>query len=161
MDRRADYLRSIVRRCGTPFADERMAMNELATAQQHQARLQEELKSSRECLDIALMDLKESISKVDDRREEHDIACRGLEEGVRKTIELKRKADDAHDRTRSHKDRCWRATTDLVSAEEELNNSFGRLGQLVKETAGATHALSCGVADRDSDEAKYCRRPLT
>ena len=26
------------------------------------------------------------------------------------------------------------------------------MGQLIKDTAGATHALSCGVADRDSHE---------
>ena len=41
-----------------------------------------------------------------------------------------------------------------MSAEEELNDSLGRLGQLVRDTAGATHALSCGVPDRGSNEAK-------
>ena len=46
-----------VRWCtGDPFyGDERMAMNELAPAQQHQA---DELKCSRESLDMALVDLK-------------------------------------------------------------------------------------------------------
>ena len=67
------------------------------------------------------------------------------------TFDLKRKADDDHDRTRSVRDRCRRPTKDLVLAEVELNDSIGRLGQLVKETAGATHALSCG--DHDSNEA--------
>ena len=82
-----------------------MAVNELATAERHQARLQDELKSSRESLDMALMDLKESMSKAEDSLEVHDEACRGLEDVGKKTIELKRKADDAHDRTRSHWDR--------------------------------------------------------
>ena len=80
--------------------------------------------------------------------------ARNLEVGM-KTIELKRTADDAHDRTRSYRDRCWTVTTDLVSAEEDPNESPGRLGQLIKETAGATHALSCGVLDLDYNEAKY------
>ena len=96
----------------------RFTPNELATAQQHQALLQDKLKSSRESLDMALLDVQESMSKIDDCREVHHVACRGLEEVGKKTIELKRKAGDAHDRTRSHRDRCWRATTDLVSAEE-------------------------------------------
>ena len=48
-----------------------------------------------------------------------------------------------------------------MSAEEELNNSLGCLGDLVKDTAGATHALSSGVPDRDSNEAKYLREAST
>ena len=42
---------------------------------------------------------------------------------------------------------------DLVSAED-LNESFGRLRQLVK-TARAAQALSRQVPDRDSGETKY------
>ena len=42
------------------FADVRPAMEGLAEAQQHQERLQGELKCSRESLDTALMDMKES-----------------------------------------------------------------------------------------------------
>ena len=87
------------------------------------------------------------MSKVDDTRDVLDTVCHGLEEVGKMTIELKRKADDAYDRTRFYMDRCWRVTT--VSAEEDLNESVGRLGQLVTD-AGATHALSCGVLDRDS-----------
>ena len=54
---------------------------------------------------MALVDLKEAMSKVDDTREVLDITCRGLEDVSKRTIELKRKADDAHDRTRSHTER--------------------------------------------------------
>ena len=120
-------------------------MDELAKAQEHQARLQDELKSSRESHDMALVDLEESMSKVDDTREVLDTPCRGLEDMSKKTIELKRKADDAHDRTRSHRERCRRATKYCVMAEEVLNDSLGCLGDLVKDTAGAPHALTCGV----------------
>ena len=45
---------------------------------------------------------------------------------------------------------------DLLSADEALNNSLGRLGRLVEDTAGATQALSRGV----SNEAKYVREAL-
>ena len=51
-----------------------------------QGRKQDELKSSRESHDVLLMDLKESMSKVDDTREVLDIACRGLEDMSKKTV---------------------------------------------------------------------------
>ena len=107
-----------------------------ARAQQHQARLHDELKSSRESRDMALM--KQTMSKVDGTREVLDIACRSLED-VRRP--LKRKADDAHDRTGSHRKRYRRATEDHMKAEEVLNNSLGCLGDLVEDTASATHTL--------------------
>ena len=81
--------------------------------------------------------------------------CRGLEDVGEKTIELKRRRTMPMTGPDSRRDRCRRATEDLVSAEEELNDSLGRLGQLVTDTAGASHALSCGVPDRGSNEAKY------
>ena len=40
-------------------------------------------------------------------------------------------------------------------AEEVLNDSLDCLGTLVKDRAGATHALTCGVPDRESNETKY------
>ena len=39
-------------------------------------------------------------------------------------------------------DRCRRATVEFVTAEEDLNDCLGRMGRLIKDTAGATHALS-------------------
>ena len=39
-------------------------MDELVAAQQHQARCQDEVKSSRESHDMALMGLKETMSKL-------------------------------------------------------------------------------------------------
>ena len=90
----------------------------------------------------------------------HDAACGDLEDASKRTIELKRKADDAHDRTRSHRERCQRATKDHMMAEEVLNNSLGCMGDLVKDTASATYAVSCRVPDRDSNEAKSLREAL-
>ena len=39
-----------------------------------------------------------------------------------------------------------------MMAEEVLNNSLGFLGAVVKDAASATHALTCGVPDRESNE---------
>ena len=89
-----------------------------------------------------------------------EVACDDLADAGMKTIDLKRKVDDAHDRTRSHRDRCRRATKELQTAEEDLNNSLGCLGDLVKDTASVAHALSCGVVDKDSNESKYLRETL-
>ena len=118
-------------------ADE--AVDQLAAAQQHQARFLDELESSRECLDAACVDLKDASLR---------------------TTELKRKADDVQERSRSHRERCRRAAKDYVIAEEVLNNSLGCLATLVKDTASATHALSCGVPERDSNETKYLEEAL-
>ena len=74
-----------------------------------------------------------------------------LDDVGKKTIEMKRKADDAYDQICSHKDQRWRATKELVSAEEGLNDSLGRLGQLV---------VDCGVPDRESNEARYLQEAL-
>ena len=42
-----------------------------------------------------------------------------------------------------------------MTVEGELNESLGKLGQLVKDTAGAIHALSRGVPDWECNEAEY------
>ena len=90
------------------------------------------------------------MSKVNDSRELRDVVSRELQAAGTRTTETKRKADDAHDRIRSHRDRCRRATEELKTAEEDLNDGLGRMGQLIKDTSWATDALSCGVLDRES-----------
>ena len=119
------------------------AMDELAKAQQHQARCQHEVQGCRENLDVIVRDLTNFWALL-------EVACDDLADARMKTIGLKRKADDADDRTCSHRDRCRQATKELVSAEEELNTSFGWLGDLVKDTAGATQRSEV-----------LCRRPST
>ena len=64
---------------------------------------------------------------------------------VRGTPNSKRKAEEARERTFLQREGIRRATGDHVKAEEVLNNSVGCLGTLVKDTAGATHALTCGA----------------
>ena len=130
----------------------RAALEGLAEVEQEQERFREEQKHTRDNLDTAFIELN-------NLRDLHDAACR-LEDAGKKTIEMMRKADDASDRISSHREQCRRATKELVTAEEELNDSLGRLGQLIKDTAGATHALSCGVPDRELNEARFLQEAL-
>ena len=69
-------------------------------------------------------------------------------------------ADEAHDQIRAHRDRCRRVWTECGTAEEELNECLGRMDQLIRDTAVAPHALSCGTADGDTNEVKYLQEAL-
>ena len=111
-----------------PFVEAEEAMDQLAAAQQHQARFQD--------LD--------------------DAACADPDDASQRTIELKRKADDAHDRTRSHRERCWRATKEYMMADDSL----GCLAELARDTVSAAHALSCRASDRDNNETKFHRKAV-
>ena len=42
-------------------------------------------------------------------------------------------------------------------AEALVNNSLGTLGRCVRELAAATHSLTGGVPDRESNDIKYLR----
>ena len=45
------------------------------------------------------------------------------------------------EKSQSHRERCWRATKDHTRSGEDLNNPLGCLGELERNTAGATHAV--------------------
>ena len=77
------------------FAEAYEAVKEHTAAQQHQARFHDELKSSRESLDIAVLDVEEAASKLKDFRDLLETVCRALEDVSKRTIVLKRRADDA------------------------------------------------------------------
>ena len=105
---------------GLLFADVRTAMEEFTEALQHQERMQGELKDFQVCLDNAFGELKEANRNLEDAGKrivetnaEFREANRNKEDAGRRTTETKRKADDDHDRTRSHRDRCRRASKEL------------------------------------------------
>ena len=50
-----------------------------------------------------------------------------------------------------------RATKEHTKSEAAVSPSLGWLGWFVKETANATHSLTCGVPDRESNEIRYLR----
>ena len=49
---------------------------------------------------------------------------------------------------------------ELVSAAEELKRQPGKSGPTHQGHCRATHALSCGVPDRESKEARYLQEAL-
>ena len=70
------------------FADVRTAMEGLAEAQQYQERLKGEQKSSRESVDLAVLDVEEASSKLKSCRDLHSAACRGLEGAGKKNFRV-------------------------------------------------------------------------
>ena len=80
-----------------------------------------------------------------------------MKKACQRTTELKRKATDVHEKTRSHRARCRRATNEHTRSEAAVNHSLGCLGWFVNETAAATHSVTCGMPDRESNEVKYFR----
>ena len=42
-------------------------------------------------------------------------------------------------------------------AEGHVNDGIGSLGKVLQAAARATHNLTCGVLDRESNEVKYLR----
>ena len=51
-------------------------------------------------------------------------------------------------------------SAECAAAEECLNDGLGRISELVRDTAAATHSLSCGMNDMDRNEAKYLQEAL-
>ena len=74
-----------------------------------------------------------------------------------KTYELKRKATEAKENMISHRERTRRITIEHAKAEALVNNSLGTLGHAVRDAAAATHSLTCGLLDRESNEIKHLR----
>ena len=66
-------------------------------------------------------------------------------------------ATDAHEKIRSHRERCRRATKEHTRSEAAVKHSLEYLGWHVKETAAATHALTCGNPNLQGNEIKYLR----
>ena len=57
----------------------------------------------------------------------------------------------------THMERTRRITNEHARAEGHVNDGIGSLGQAVQAAAKATHSLTCGVPDRESNEVKYLR----
>ena len=58
----------------------------------------------------------------------------------------------------SHRERTRRITNEHARAEALVKNSLGALEHAVRDAAAATHSLTCGVPDRESNEIKYLRQ---
>ena len=58
----------------------------------------------------------------------------------------------------SHRERTRRITNEHTRVEAAVNPSLGNLGCCVKEAAAATHSLTCGVPDRESNEIRHLKQ---
>ena len=81
-------------------------MDEFNVAQQAQERAREELYDAQEAHAMAFMDLQERMSKMGDCQEVVDVKCRFLKDSGGKFNEAKRKAEDAQDQVKVHRERC-------------------------------------------------------
>ena len=125
------------------YADFRAALEGLAEVQQKQERLKEEQKHTRDSLDTSFIELN-------NRRDLHVGACRGLEDVGKKTIEMKRKAAES-------------VTTGMNAGRKQRNMCRPRTERRDVRPIhrlGGSHAPSCGVPDPESNEARYLQAEI-
>ena len=92
----------------------------MEAVRQHQVHILDELKGCRKSLDGAFREFSNC-------RALPEATWADLKEVSLRHTELKRKADDDHERTLFHGERFRRAIEDNVMAEEELNDSLKTL----------------------------------
>ena len=124
------------------FAVAYEAMEELDKAQKDQDRLQDELEATCDSMVTVSKEftncwatLNGALREVDNCRALHEETCVDLKKACQSTAEIKRKANDAHERTRSHRERCRRVTKEHTKSEAAINHSLVCLGWFVKESA--------------------------
>ena len=130
-------------------------MEEFENAQKDQDRLQDELEVTCESVvtaskdftncgalyEVASANLNGAFREVSNCPVLHEVTCVDLKKACQRTAELKRKAADAHERTRSHRELCRRATKEHTKSEAAINPNLGVLG-MVCQRNGQCHKLS-------------------
>ena len=66
--------------------------------------------------------------EVSNRRATHEATCAEVKKASQRTADLKRKASEANEKTRSHRDRSRRITHEHTRSEAAVNTSLGFLG---------------------------------
>ena len=116
------------------FAAAYETMEEVDKAQKDQDRLQDELEATCESMviasreftncwalhEVASANLNGTFREVSNCRALHEVTCVDLKKACQRTVELKRTADNANERTMSHRKRCRRATTHEVRTPPTL-----------------------------------------
>ena len=110
---------------------------------------------------MGIVDMRESLSKVQDSQECCDKAWQDWQEAGTSVKEAKRMAEVVHEQVSDHLERYRRMSAVYATTEEDLNDGLGRMSELIRDTAGATHSLSCGTTDRYCNEGKYLQVPST
>ena len=144
---------------------------ELERTQKDQGNLQEDLDCS--CDDLAAateefsdcwaaheatdVALSNAFREVCNRRAIHEVICVEAKKALHRTFEIKRKASEIQEGLATHRERTRRITNEHARAESHVNDGIGSLEQAVQVPAKATHNLTCGVPDRESNEIKYLK----
>ena len=84
--------------------------------------------------------------------------CAEVKKASQRTTDLKCKASEANEKTRSHRERSRIICNEHTRSGAAVNHSFGFFGWCEKETAAATHSLTCGVLDRENSEIRYLKQ---
>ena len=98
-----------------------------------------------------------AFREVCTRRAAQEARCVDARKAWQRTYDLKRKASEAQENVLSNRERTRRISNEHARAEAHVNDGLGSLGQAVRAAAKATHSLTCGVPDRESNEVKYLR----
>ena len=142
---------------------------ELERAQKDQGRLQDDLDCSSDALTAATKEFSDCwaahdatgvcnvFREVCNRRAAHEEICVDAKKVLQRAFETKRKATEIHEDVAAHRERTRRITNVHARAEGHVNDGIGSLGKAPQAAAKATHSLTCGVPDRESNETKYLR----
>ena len=73
-------------------------------------------------------------------------------QALQRTLEVKRKATELQEDVSIQRERTRRMMND-ARAEGHVNDGIGSLGKVLQAAARATHSLTCGVLDRESNNS--------
>ena len=144
---------------------------ELERTLKEQGRLQDDLDNSSDALTAATKDFTDcwaaheatgvqlcnAFREVSNRRAAHEELCVDAKKALQRTLEAKLKATDIQEDVAIHRERTRRITNEHARAEGHVNDGIGSWVKPCKPLARATHSLTCGVPDRESNEVKYLR----
>ena len=144
---------------------------ELERIQKDQGRLQDDLDCSNDDLAAATREfsdcwtaheatgakLSNAFREVCNRRAPHEAICVEARKALHRAYDIKRKASEIQESLATHRKRTRRISNEHARAEGHVNDGIGSLGRALQAAAKATHSLTCGVPDRESNEAKYLR----
>ena len=141
---------------------------ELERTLKEQGRLQDDLDNSSDALTAASKDFTDfwaaheatgvklcnAFRKVSNRPAAHEELCVDAKKALQRTLEVKRKATEIQEDVAIH---TRLITNEHARAAGNVNDGIGSLGKAPQAAARATHSLTCGVPDRESNEVKYLR----
>ena len=83
-----------------------------------------------------------------------------MRKAMLKVKDAQRYAEIAQEQVYDRREAHHRLSDEYVAAEEYLHEGSGCIRELVRDTAAATHSLSCGTNDKDCNEVKSLQDAL-